>query len=67
MPLYTYKCQNEECQHSEDKIVKISNRDDDRTCTKCETGSFKREEVSPGDKGASFRFKGNWFNTTGRY
>jgi Zinc ribbon domain. len=67
MPLYTYKCQNEDCEHSEDKIVKLSNRDDERKCTKCEDGLMQREEFTAGDKGATFRYRGNWFNTTGRY
>ena len=67
MPLYTYKCQNENCLHSEDKIVKISNRDEERTCTECGYGALLREEFTAGDKGATFRYKGNWLNTTGRY
>lgn len=67
MPLYTYKCKNDSCEHYEDKIVKISERDNEIPCPKCSDGSLEREAFTPGDKGSSFRYKGNWFSTTGRY
>lgn len=67
MPLYTYNCQSGECKHTEDKIVKLSDRDNKRNCTKCEDGIMIREAFSAGDKGATFRYRGNWFATTGKY
>lgn len=67
MPLYTYKCQNESCDHSEDKIVKLAERDETRQCTVCDTLTMTREEFSAGDKGATFRYRGNWFATTRGY
>lgn len=66
MPLYTYKCQNDECNHSEEKIVKLADRDEDRVCPEC-SGTSKREAFTAGDKGSNLYFRGNWFATTGRY
>lgn len=67
MPLYTYKCKNDDCDHSEDKIVKIAEREQEFPCSKCTGGKLVREAFTAGDKGSSFRYKGNWFSTTGRY
>ena len=66
MPIYNFKCTNEECAHEEDKIVKISERELPKPCTKCESDCFY-EAFTSGDKGATFRYKGNWLNTTGSY
>lgn len=66
MPLYTFRCTNESCNNTEDKIVKISERDNPKPCTKCD-GEMRYEAFTAGDKGATFRYRGNWLNTTGRY
>lgn len=69
MPLYTYRCTNEECNHSIEKIVKYADRETVQyDCSECETEqSMKFEAFTPGDKGFNLYYKGNWFNTTGRY
>ena len=68
MPLYNYRCENKECDHIIEKIVKYSQRDVPHNCEKCNgEQSMKLEVFTPGEKGASFDFRGNWFNTTGRY
>ncbi|AMM43831.1 hypothetical protein FDG95_gp267 [Pectobacterium phage vB_PcaM_CBB] len=69
MPLYTYRCTKEECNHSMDKIVKYDDRETIKyDCTECGTEqSMQFEAFTPGDKGFNVKYKGNWFNTTGRY
>lgn len=66
MPLYTFRCTDEKCNHSEEKIVKIADRENPLPCTKCD-GEMKHEAFTAGDKGANLYFRGNWFATTGRY
>lgn len=66
MPLYTFRCTGENCDNQEDKIVKISEREEPKPCSKCE-GAMYYEAFTAGDKGATFRYRGNWLNTTGRY
>lgn len=68
MPIYTYRCSTENCVNSSEKIVKYSNREEPKDCEVCGgKQTMKFENFTPGDKGASFNYKGNWFNTTGRY
>lgn len=69
MPLYTYRCEKEDCQHSIDKIVKYDDREKmTYDCEQCGTEQcMKLELFTHGDKGTAFKYKGNWFNTTGRY
>jgi predicted nucleic acid-binding Zn ribbon protein len=69
MPLYTYRCEKEDCHHSIEKIVKYDERENKAyDCEQCGTEKcMKFEMFTPGNKGTAFNFKGNWFNTTGRY
>lgn len=68
MPLYTYRCEKEECKHSFEKIVKIANRDEPHDCPQCNgEKSMKLEVFTPGDKGANLYFRGKWFANTGGY
>lgn len=66
MPLYTYRCTEESCNHSEEKLVKIAEREQPRPCTKCE-GTMNYEAYTAGDKGSNLYFRGNWFATTKGY
>lgn len=66
MPLYTYRCVDEKCNHTKDKIVKISERENDQPCDECE-GIMKYEPFTNGDKGSNLYFRGNWFATMGKY
>lgn len=66
MPIYNFRCVEEGCGNEEDKIVKISEREAPKECTKCK-GNMYYEAFTSGDKGATFRYRGNWLNTTGRY
>ena len=69
MPLYTYRCQNEECKHSEDKIVKYDERENVQyDCAQCGTEqNLKFEAFTPGSKGSNLYFRGNFFANTGGY
>ncbi|SOK58537.1 hypothetical protein [Yersinia phage fHe-Yen9-04] len=69
MPLYTYRCSIEECDHSVEKIVKIADREATTLdCPECGTEkSMQYETFTPGDKGSNLYFRGNWFANTGGY
>lgn len=66
MPLYTYRCQNKECNTRKEVIVKYDNRENEQTCDKC-TNSMKFEPFTPGDGGSNLYFKGKFFANTGGY
>ena len=36
MPLYTYKCTNEKCKNIEEHLAKYDQRDEPRSCEKCQ-------------------------------
>jgi putative FmdB family regulatory protein len=69
MPLYTYRCQKEECKHSVDKIVKYDDREDKHyDCPTCGAEqSMNYEQFTAGDKGSNLYFRGNFFANTGGY
>lgn len=58
MAMYEYKCTNEECLHEFEKIVKVSQRNDEKKCPKCNSKSKRKVSKS------SFQFKGSGFYTT---
>ena len=66
MPLYTYRC--EKCEHSKEKIVKISEREQPQPCEQCSgEDTMKYEAFTSGDKGSNLYFRGNFFANTGGY
>lgn len=68
MPLYTYRCTTEGCEHSKEKIVKLSEREVPQDCSECDgEGTMNYEAFTAGDSGSNLYFRGNWFATTGRY
>lgn len=68
MPLFTYRCNKEECNHSMEKIVKYVDRETPRDCPECEgEQTMQYEAFTAGDKGSNLYFHGNWFANTGGY
>lgn len=69
MPLYTYRCSNEDCKHCIEKIVKYDEREEKTyDCPQCNSEQcMKYEMFTPGDKGSNLYFRGNWFANTGGY
>jgi putative FmdB family regulatory protein len=68
MPLYTYRCTTEACEHSVEKIVKIADRDNPLDCSECKAEkSMEFEAFTAGDKGSNLYFRGNFFANTGGY
>jgi len=68
MPLYTYRCNTEACEHSMEKIVKINDRETPHDCPECEgEKTMQYEAYTAGDKGSNLYFRGNFFANTGGY
>lgn len=61
MPTYTYQCQSETCGHLQDKMNKISERDEKppEFCEKCGKTELKRPEVPQGGIGFTFKDGGH--------
>jgi len=41
MPIYTYKCTNEECGREADKLLSLSDRSESIICSECGKTAFK--------------------------
>ena len=68
MPLYTYRCTNETCTHSIEKIVKLAEREEPQDCAVCSTEkTMQYEAFTAGDKGSNLYFRGKFFANTGGY
>lgn len=64
MPMYTYKCQTENCEHHESKLVKISERDEvSFDCKVCSgKGTLKFIAFMAGQRQAGIVFKGRGYH-----
>ena len=64
MPMYTYQCTNENCNHYESKLVKISERETMKfDCEICKTsGTLKFTAFIAGQKQAGIVFKGRGYH-----
>lgn len=62
MPIYTYRCKNENCTNHTDKIVQYENREEPHDCNVCGgEKTMKFENFTPGTKGAAITFSGRGF------
>lgn len=64
MPMYNYQCTNENCNHSESKLVKMADREVvDFDCKMCNTaGTLKFTSFLAGQRAAGFIFKGRGYH-----
>jgi putative FmdB family regulatory protein len=59
MPLYNYKCNNEDCNHEAVKLVKMDDRNEPIECSQCGSISVRITSIP-----APPQFKGNGWTET---